>query len=356
LPNNQVPAARLSPSIKAFAAAIIPPPVSTGFAAFNSINTDSQKFPANNYSVRADHYISTRDWIWFRYNWSEGNQAQALALPRTVNVTRIPAKNLGAGYTHTFGPDTVLNALFGFSSTTYNDAPTFTSEKLIEQGFFKGFPVDSRTLVPGVSIPGFFSLSMRNRKLGPQRGWQGRADVSHTAGRHRLKVGGEIVRQPWSNAQITLSFSPRPTADLNNLGGTGYALASFVMGLMDQSQLVLSDITLESQLFNFYAQDSWKATDRLTVNYGVRWDMARPPSYSKGFPTTWDFNTGKFLVGSAQPPACSQSGNQPPCLPDPNNAYVKQWVVFTGKGKIRSDEMRLAGPHLGRLTGSAIAP
>ena len=52
-PGNKIPSERLSPSIQAFAAAIIPKPVSTGFAGFNSLNTDPQTFPSENYSIRA---------------------------------------------------------------------------------------------------------------------------------------------------------------------------------------------------------------------------------------------------------------------------------------------------------------
>src|SRR5205814_1496950 len=66
-----------------------------------------------------------------------------------------------------------------------------------------------------------------------------------------------------------------------------------------------------------------------------------------GFSSTWDFNTGKFLVGLKEPAACSATGNAPPCLPDPNNAYNKQYVIFTGQGKLRRDEWKLAGPHVG---------
>ena len=231
-----------------------------------------------------------------------------------MDRTRIPAKNLGASYVHNFSPNTIFTALFGLADTTYFDAPTFTSQNLIGEGFFKGFPVDPRAIVTGVAVPGFFSLSMRNRKLGPQIGRQYHADLTHTQGRHNFKVGGEGVLQPWSNAQITdlLSFSNRPTADLNNLGPTGSALASFMMGLMDQSQLVNSSFTLESQLWSFYAQDSWgKSPTRLTVNYGLRFDYMRAPVFSTSFPSTWNFTTGKYVVGAKGFPACSQSG--PPC-------------------------------------------
>ncbi len=347
-PNNQIPKSELSPSMEAFSAAIIPAPVNTGFAGFNSLNTDRQNFPADNYSIRLDHYLSTRDWIWARYNWSEGDQALALQLPGTVDVTKIPAKNLGAGYIHNFGPNTVFTALFGLSTTTYFDAPTFTNQNLIANGFFKGFPADPRTFVPGVSVPGFFSLSMRNRKLGPQLGRQYHADLSHSTGKHNFKFGGETVRQPWNNAQITdlLTFSNRPTADLNNLGTTGSALASYMMGLMDQTQLNIADFGLTSTYWDFYVQDSWKVTTKLTVNFGFRLDVNLAPTFYKDFPSTWDFNTGQFLVGAKQPPPCSQTGDVAPCLSDPSNPYLAQHVVFTGSTKLRANEV-LPGPRLG---------
>ena len=90
-PNNQIPDARLSPSIQAFAAAIIPKPVVTGFAGFNALNTDPQTFPGDNYSIRIDHYLSSKDWIWGRYNRAHGDPSAALALPGTVDVQTIPA-------------------------------------------------------------------------------------------------------------------------------------------------------------------------------------------------------------------------------------------------------------------------
>jgi len=158
--------------------------------------------------------------LWGRYTWSEQDSSAALALKGSRINTVIPAKNLGVGYTRTFGPSTVLTALFGFSSTTFNDAPSFTSRNLIGEGLFKGFANDPRALTPGFNVPGYFNLSMRNRKLGPQRGFQEHADLSHNFGSHSLKFGGEVVRQPWTNTQITenLTFNTRQTADLNSLG------------------------------------------------------------------------------------------------------------------------------------------
>jgi hypothetical protein len=86
-----------------------------------------------------------------------------------------------------------------------------------------------------------------------------------------------------------------------------------------------------------------KVNSRFTVNFGLRWDMQLAPVMTSGIPATWDFNNGQFLVGMKEPPACGT----PPCLPDPNNAFLKQWVKFTGTSRIRSNEYALLGPRLG---------
>jgi len=347
-PSGVIPASRLSPSIRAFNDTIVPQPISTGFLNFNSRNDDPQTAPSDTYSVRVDQYLSARDSLWSRYTWSEQDSSAALALKGSRITTVIPAKNLGVGYTRTFGPSTVLTALFGFSSTTFSDAPVFTNKNLIGDGFFKGFANDPRALTPGVTIPGYFALSMRNRVLGPQRGFQEHADLAHNAGRHSFKFGGEVVRQPWTNTQITetLTFNTRQTGDLNSLGNTGNALASYLMGLMDTPELSQADFTLESQTINFYAQDSWKLTNTLTLNFGLRWDSSRAPDFSRDFASTWDFNSGKFLVGLNKPPACSQTP-KPPCLPDPNSDFIQRHVVFTGTSKLMKDRWALLGPRFG---------
>jgi hypothetical protein len=343
-----IPSSRLSPSVKAFVDAIVPQPVATGFANFNARNDDPQTFPSNGYNVRVDHYLSPRDSLWGRYTWSEYDSTAALVLKGTRITTTVPAKNLGAGYTHTFGPQTVLTALFGFSSTTFSDAPVFTNQDLVGQGLFQGFAKDSRALTPGVTIPGYFSLSMRNRMLGPQRGYQVHADLSHNTGRHSIKFGGEIVKEPWTNAQITetLTFNTRQTADLNSLGNTGNAMASFLMGLMETTELSQADFTLVTTLADFYVQDSWKLTDKFTLNLGLRWDLFGAPDFTHDFESTWDFNTGKFLVGIPKPPACAQT-QKAPCLVDPNSDFLQKYVLFTGNSKFLASQWALLGPRIG---------
>ena len=76
-----------------------------------------------------------------RYNWSEGDQAQALQLPGTVDVTKIPAKNLGASYTHNFGPDTFVHRAVGTSMNT-----VFAWQRL--QGVVEALSLEDHTRIP----------------------------------------------------------------------------------------------------------------------------------------------------------------------------------------------------------------
>jgi hypothetical protein len=347
-PDNRIPASRLNRSIQEYVNTVVPLPIDTGVAGFNARNDDPQTFPSNAYSVRIDHYLSPKDSLWGRFTWSEQNTSSALSLKGARITNDIPAKNLGVGYTHTFGPNTVFNALFGFSSTRFMDAPVHTQRNFNAEGLFKGFPDDPRALVPGMSVPGYFSLSMRNRILGPQPGVQVRADLLHNFGRHSIKFGGETVRQSWTNTQITetLDFNTRQTADLNSLGATGNALASFFLGVMEGATLTDPSFSLRSAPSNFYVQDSWKVTKSLTLNFGLRWDMLPSIQFTKNFGSTWDYNTGKFLVGIKEPPACGQSP-KPPCLIDPNLDFVKRYVVFTGSSKPYQDQWTLPGPRFG---------
>lgn len=347
-PNNIIPTSQLNKSVLAYTSAIVPAPVATGVGNFNSRNSDAQSFPANGYSIRVDHYLSEKDTLWFRSTWSKQDTIAGQAFSGTNTVTSITPKNIGASYSHVFGPNTLFTGLFGYTSSTLIDHPFLTSKNLIADGNFKGFQNDPRSNAPGVAIPGYFTLNVRDRRLGPQKGWQFKGDVSHNRGRHTIKFGGEMVRQPWENYQLTqgITFNTRQSADLNNLGATGDALASYLMGLMESVTTFDVGFGLESQTWNAYIQDTWRATSKLTLNFGLRYDLVRNPNFYADFQSTWDFNTGKYLVGINKPGACSASQG-PPCLQDPNNAYVQQWVVFTGNSQLRKNDYKMFGPRFG---------
>jgi hypothetical protein len=356
-PNNIIPSSMLNPSTQAWAKAVIPGPINTGFSNFNQRNDDPQTAPYNQYNIRGDHQFSQSDSVWMRYTRGEQNLRSANPLPGTYSNTDLPSQNIGASYTHIFGSNTVLNTLFGYSTMRQITAPFVTSLKLVEQGLFPGLGPNLNA--PGMSIPSAFgTIPSDTRNRGPQEGYQGGASVSHSHNRHDLKFGGGFLALLYhtNETEGSMTFATSQTADLNNLGNTGSDIAAFDLGVVNSWTYRARIYDLEAQVWDLYAQDTWRATDKLTLNYGLRWDLLRNPAFTKNFPSMWDFGTGKYIVGSGPLQPCSAS-NAAPCLSDPGNAYVQQNVVFTGSSKFRSDDYKMFGPRFGfayRLTPTMV--
>ncbi|HEY3458649.1 MAG TPA: carboxypeptidase regulatory-like domain-containing protein [Bryobacteraceae bacterium] len=346
---NQIPASLISPAIQAWSKAVIPAPVATGNPAFNGLNTTPQSAPANQYSIRVDHNFSASDFAWFRYTTGTQDQNLANTVQGALTTNHIPARNAGSGYTHVFSPTTVFTGLFGYTALEADTVPFLSSGNLFDSAPFKGFPSRPGLNAPGITLPSAFGgLGSRVDYLGPATGFQGRGDLSYVRGRHTMKFGFGYLNQLFYDDTYdgNFTFNSLQTANLNSPGSTGLDVASFVLGAPSAWEYRNRTYAYASQTLNAYAEDSWKATGRLTVNIGLRWDLLRMPSFTTNFPSTWDYNAGRFIVGSVAPPECG-SGQFAPCLPDPNNPYLAQHVVFTDSTRIRQNDYKMFGPRLG---------
>ena len=72
-----------------------------------------------------------------------------------------------------------------------------------------------------------------------------------------------------------MTFGAWQNADPQNEGTTGYSFASFMLGDVASSSQVIDKVNPDSRVWNpaFYVADDWKATRRLTINMGLRWDI-----------------------------------------------------------------------------------
>jgi outer membrane receptor protein involved in Fe transport len=342
-PENKIPPNLINKSTQAWGQTIIPRPVATGVAGFNYRNDRPQTAPLDQYSFRVDHNFSPSDFLWARYTTDTQNQVNASVYESTYNAVDNHARNAGLSYTHLFSNSTLFNFLFGYAGLGQERFSFLTDTNLFDKGFFAGFP----PLPTKAPAPTIFGASNNKATDGPNEAYQFRGDLSHLRGRHSLKFGIEWIRVLNHNYDVddSLGFDSRQTANLSNLSATGYDMASFVLGAINSWSFKINTYEYNMDLPSFYVQDSWRVTDRLTVNYGLRWDMATYPIFTDNFPSTWDFTNGKFVVGSKPLPACS--GSKPPCLPDPNDPYVQKYVVFNGSSRIRHNDFRMLGPRLG---------
>lgn len=126
-------------------------------------------------------------------------------------------------------------------------------------------------------------------------------------GRHTLKAGFD-----WRWARLNVLQPPSPTGsftfsnlftDLPGTANTGTPLASFLLGQVQQFSIDLQqdEIRNRAHIQEYFLQDDWRLSDRVTVNAGLR--------YTLNFPSTEvNDQVGVFNLATAQMEYAGQDG------------------------------------------------
>jgi outer membrane receptor protein involved in Fe transport len=175
----------------------------------------------------------------------------------------VSTDNLAANYTAVLTPKSVFESRFVFTRDNEPGASNATTpEAQIRQ---------AGTLVLQIGRNNF------SPRYTNARTYQAVESLSYVTGRHTLKFGVDIDSQKIDNffpGNFSGSFQFNSYADF-----AARRAASFTQGFAGAN----TDGPLTRPNVNeyaFYGQDSWRATDRLTLNYGVRYDLfgyAQPP-------------------------------------------------------------------------------
>ena len=109
--------------------------------------------------------------------------------------------------------------------------------------------------------------------------YQASEAITHTVGTHTLKAGvGAHIDQ------VKQVINLQSNGQFNFYGNqTGSDFADFLLGAPSQFvQGFTPPFHDDSHYIDVFAQDSWKVTRRLVVNYGIRWEYIRPWSEKNG--------------------------------------------------------------------------
>ena len=193
-------------------------------------------------------------------------------------------------WTRTITPKLLNELRFATNrSATYDAVPTTTTSPS-SLGFLTVNPDDPKgTAPPLMSITGNFSLGPSPQ--GPTKihdtTFQYQDTLSWTHGRHDLKFGADLR---WVENNFNFDFYNNGSFFFGQGGTyTGNALADFVGGFFDNYyQFSNAVYGIRTHSLYFFGEDAWKATKRLTLNFGVRYEYNSPQKDPHNEIIGWD--------------------------------------------------------------------
>ncbi len=259
----------------------------TGVAQFNASFSNPASLDA--YSLRGDHKFSERVNVFGRYNYSPSESDQRGGSGTTlsdVQVSNITTQTGTVGTTLALSPHLINDLRFNYSRVngsghffqdTFGGAVPLASLGL-PNGFTNASARVLLLIVPlsnGLNVTGDVITNL-------QRQWNLVDSVSLQKSSHALKVGVDFRRLSPLFAPFEYSQLPFfPSVASAKSGNTFFV-----------QQAANARATLLFHNLSLFAQDSWRITPRLTVTYGLRWDVDFSPSTLSGpsFPAVTGFN------------------------------------------------------------------
>jgi hypothetical protein len=268
-----------------------------GIAQFNASFSNPAALDA--YGLRIDHRLGSRLNIFGRYNYSPSEIAQRGATGfslNTVSETRITTQTATLGATWSFSPTIASGLRFNYSRTS--------AHSLSNPDSFGGAAPPASLPVPSPFNPQNSGFSL---DILPLLGGTLRTGEDGQNLQRQINIVGDTSIQIKSHAvKVGIDFrrlSPQFTGGQYQLFAGMLDVPSAEMGSLLFST-VGSSVTPTFHLRNIgvYAQDTWRVIPRLTMTYGLRWDLDLAPSSDPALPAVVGFSPNN-LSGLALAPA-----------------------------------------------------
>lgn len=243
---------------------------------------------------RVDHQLTDKQKVFARYyrnhrvedrgNWSGVTNG----VRATGNFLFRINDGITADHVYTMSPRTLLDVRGGWSR--FEERNTRESEGSIDPASL-GFSPSTAALFGGVSYLPRFLLSTTNNgpfsPLGDSLGddtihsiYSLQPTLTRLMGRHALRAGYDfrLYKESHSgpgNAAGTYTFQSDFTkqTNLSSAASIGQELASFLLGIPTSGTIDVNTDRLNDAPYNAaFVQDDWRATERLTVNLGLRYE------------------------------------------------------------------------------------
>ncbi|MGH9627853.1 MAG: hypothetical protein ACRD7E_05885, partial [Bryobacteraceae bacterium] len=275
----------------------------------NFLLTPSDTERRDQWTARVDHRISSKGTLFGRYTMADNELVNVAYIEGKGLVRPDNTHNAAIGYTHLFSATLVGETRLGFTRAflaRQSDGDRTSQNYAAELGLRNLAPNPGDYTLPSVNLTGYapgtpvgtsgfvgYGLRIVQNNLYYRAG----QTFTWVKGRHTLKMGGDFSRlmvgyDQGSNQNGILSFSGNFTGDAfaDYLLGTAQSATGGLGSLGNFGGVAKYSI---GHQYQWFIQDDWKVTDRLTLNMGLRHELFHQ---WRGRLANFDLATGRQLL------------------------------------------------------------
>jgi len=261
------------------------------------------------FDARVDHRFSEQDDFFFRYSFNDTDTFTPPQLPAGGDIEpggdnftfagSALQRSQGAqlNLTHTFSPNLLGEFKAAFVRYSLASLPPNYGKDVSTQIGIPGANFDDPTSgLVTMEISGYRGLGDSEwiPLIVVNNLFQEVANFSYTRSSHNFKFGGDVRRR-----QVALfqSASPRGKYRFNS-NFTGDSIASILLGVPASTERIHQIVSpgYRTTEFSLYWQDDWRVKPWLTLNLGVRYELATPFTEVADRASTLDLDAGKVVI------------------------------------------------------------
>lgn len=320
-PVNIIPASRISPISLKILDLLYPRQNIAGDSISN--NNFVLQLPAGNtnnqYDIRIDQVFNSKQNVFGRYSYKDVTTATPASLPvRGDSRENRTSQNVVVAYNYVLRPNLINEFRSGFSDQPRNvdfgpNGTSLDGPSIVKAIGIQGLRSDPPKVasIPDVGITGFATTGASRGFTQLSRTLQFTDTATWTKGRHTFKFGADYRKLSYRD---NISFFAGDDLGEYRFNGTfsGNAFADFLLGYPNRTRVANTgpDVKPKATHQGYFAQDDFKVSSKLTVNYGVRYEY-HPPFID---PTLQianfdrDFPGGRVIVPNAASVALTAPG------------------------------------------------